>query len=154
MSELLIEEGIVIATENGFADIEIMDSGNCEKCSAKIICNPSDSERRRIKAIDPYNVDVGDFVKISIEGFQLVKASFLLYGMPLIILIASLLTFLNYFMMDELIAFLLSMGLTAIYFFIVYSFREYVSPEKLPKIISVKKTTNSDIATTRPLSEN
>ncbi|MCK9281235.1 MAG: SoxR reducing system RseC family protein [Melioribacteraceae bacterium] len=154
MSELLIEEGIVISSKNGFADIEIMDSANCDKCSAKIICKPSDSERRRIKVIDPYNVGVGDFVKISIEGFQLVKASFLLYGMPLIILLTSLLTFLNYYKMDELVATLLSMGLTAIYFFIVYSLREHISPEKLPKIISVKKTTLNDIADSRPLSEN
>ncbi|MFA7289524.1 MAG: SoxR reducing system RseC family protein [Melioribacteraceae bacterium] len=154
MSELLIEEGIVVSSKNGLADIEIMDSENCEKCSAKIICKPSDSERRRIKAIDPYNVRIGDSVKISIEGFQLVKASFLLYGMPLIILLASLLTFLNYYKMDELVASLFSMGLTAVYFFLVYSFRKQISPEKLPMIISVKKKTINDIADSRPLSEN
>lgn len=142
MSELLIEEGIVIASEKGFADIEILDSANCEKCSAKIICKPGDSDRKRIKVIDPYDVMLGDFVKISIEGFQLVKVSFLLYGVPLILLIASLLIFLNYFLMDELTAFLFSIGFTAIYFFVVYKFRGSISEEKLPKIISVKKNLN------------
>lgn len=154
MSELLIEEGIVISSNKGFADIEIIESANCEKCSAKIICKLGDSDRKRIKVIDPFNVDAGDFVKITIEGVQLVKASFLLYGVPLILLIASLLIFLNYFLMDELTAFLFSIGFTAIYFFVVYRFRGSISEEKLPKIISVKKTSIKEIAEMKPITEN
>ncbi|HET54467.1 MAG TPA: hypothetical protein ENN33_04550, partial [Ignavibacteria bacterium] len=85
-NESIIEKGIVLSAADGHAEIALIQTGSCEECSAKIFCKPSEKKDTKIiEAEDPYGVQPGDEVQIEIAGTDILKASFMLYGMPLII---------------------------------------------------------------------
>ncbi len=141
-SELLVEEGKVISTGKGFAEISLTRSSLCEECSAKIFCKTGKDDLKTIKVIDPLGVTAGDNVKIAITGSSLLKSSFILYGMPLIIMVIAIL--LSNILLDgienlELYSFAIGISLTAVYYLLGYfsliSFQKTI----LPKIISRHK---------------
>jgi len=123
MSEELIEEGIVLESENGFADIKLLANDNCDECSAKIICKPKDDSGRILKIENTVGVQKGDKVTIAISGKSLFGAAVNLYLYPLIIFIAAVLLGLNLFVsynIVELYAFLLGCLSLSIYYMIFF----------------------------------
>jgi positive regulator of sigma E activity len=149
VKEELVEEGIVIKKENGFAEISLSNSDNCHDCSAKLLCNPSkDNKNRTVRVEDPYGVNEGDIVRISITGGTVLKATFLLYGFPWLLLILGILS--GYFLFEgtalhELYSFLTGAVLMGAY----YGFLKMQNPRKsyfsIPKIIFVKRTPNINL---------
>lgn len=118
--EELIEEGIVTEVKNGIALISITPSNSCEECSAKIFCH-TENKIRSVIAKDPYGVKAGDKVQIVIRGRNVVFASLLLYGFPLIILIASIFIGMNLFKNNsEILSTITAIALVGIYFLFVY----------------------------------
>lgn len=89
--EKLTEQGIVIKSKAGVAEILIPTSAQCEECTAKIYCKPNTTYDRTITVIDSIGLKPGDFVFISVRGAKILQTSFLLYGLPIIILISGLL---------------------------------------------------------------
>jgi positive regulator of sigma E activity len=138
--EILIEEGIVISSQNGFAEISLTKSEYCEDCGAKIICKPQSNSNQTLKVIDPYGALPGDIVKISIKGKALVKTSIVLYGIPLFILIIVIFLA-NLFWGDikysNLYSFLASVSFTIIYYLIIFFFKISQQTPILPEIISL-----------------
>ena len=115
-NEELIEEGIVKESKNGIATIVISKSDYCEECSAKLYCKPGSSDDRSLIVKDPLGVTPGDKVRISIQGSKILTVSFLLYGIPLLLLIAGLIVGLKIFNSNqELFATLFGLGLISIY---------------------------------------
>jgi sigma-E factor negative regulatory protein RseC len=140
--EILVEEGIVLSASDGIVEVSLSKSDNCDTCSAKIICKPGDSEKKVLKVLDPFGVLPGDIVKISIQGADVLKASFILYGLPLVILIAGIFSGLSLFSgneQQELFSFLFSLGLVAVYYLFVKSLQNKRGKENLPKIVFVKR---------------
>lgn len=118
-NEELIEEGIVVKAENGELDIELLSTGECEHCSAKLICKPRDENSQVLHLKDPIKVKPGDRVRINLKESALFKASILLYGIPLILLFAGIFIGLSIFSIyssAELFSFLFAVILIAIYF--------------------------------------
>jgi len=140
--ETLIEEGIVLESCKGIAVIELKSNENCHTCGAKPFCKPEDSEKNKIKVSDPFGVFPGDIVKISVEGKTILKASFSLYGFPLIILIFSITTgliiFKNY-IYAELYSFLFGIMSVSIYYLFLFRFSLKKNANSIPKIIFVKR---------------
>ena len=137
--EVLIEEGIVISTEKGFAEISLIKNQNCSDCSAKIICKPGGGESQIIKVSDPYGTNIGDIVKISIKGTAILKSTFLLYGLPLLLLLASIFIMNIFFEgihLIELFSFITGIIITSFYYLIFF----YLKPSRkkliVPEIIS------------------
>ena len=123
--EELVEEGIVLTANDGKAEIMVIDSDSCEECSAKIYCKPSSENKKTLLVKDPFGVKPGDKVKVALQGANLFKASGILYGIPLLILIAGILVGVNIFENSsnkEVYAFLLSVSACALYYFVVYDF--------------------------------
>lgn len=119
-TEELIEEGIVTEVKNGIALVSITPSNSCEECSAKIFCH-SENNTKNVTARDTYGVKTGDKVQISIKGRNVVAASFLLYGLPLILLIAGTFGGMNFFKENsELLSALSGLALVGIYFLFFY----------------------------------
>jgi positive regulator of sigma E activity len=140
-SEELIEEGIVIKVDKGTAEIAIIEKGECAECSAKVYCSPAEGNKKKLKVSDPYGVKPGDRVKVSLKGSNLFMASVLLYGIPLVLLIVSILIGISLFentKNKELFGFLTGMGVLVIYYLGIFVFlrkkEEYI---KLPQIIFV-----------------
>jgi sigma-E factor negative regulatory protein RseC len=88
--EELYEEGIVKEAKDGIAIIRIQDSDKCKECTAKIYCKPGSSEERSLTVRDPYGVHPGDNVRVVIGGSKILSATFRLYGIPLILLLAGI----------------------------------------------------------------
>ncbi|MFH1526476.1 MAG: hypothetical protein ABIG69_07460 [Bacteroidota bacterium] len=40
VEEEIIEEGLVIKSENGIAEIQLRETKECEECTAKLFCKP------------------------------------------------------------------------------------------------------------------
>lgn len=62
---------------------------HCDRCAAKALCQPADEGRREIEAEDPLGVAAGDQVRIAVRGSQVLNLSLLLYGLPLLLLLAG-----------------------------------------------------------------
>lgn len=143
-NENIIEKGIVISSGNGHAEIALIQTGACDECSAKIFCKPSEKNNKKIiEADDPYGVKVGDEVQIEIAGEDILKASFTLYGMPLLLILIGIIIGMIIFSnttLPELFAFLFSLGLTTLYFSIMLLINKIKHNEpKLPQITFVKR---------------
>lgn len=119
-TEELVEEGIVTEVKNGIATVSVLQSDSCKECSAKIFCH-TDNNIRSVTAKDTYGVKTGDKVLISIKGRNVVSASFLLYGMPLIILISGIFIGMNIFKNNsELLSTLSGIALVGIFYLFIY----------------------------------
>lgn len=140
--EVLVEVGIVFASANGIAEVSIQQSDNCEECSAKIICKPQKDDLNIVRAIDPFGAAIGDKVRIEIHGKSLLKASFNLYGLPLILLLVGIFSG-SFIFSDlsykELFSFLFGILLIAIYFVMTISANKNSHNDNLPKIVFVKR---------------
>ena len=136
--EQIHEKGIVLEAGDGKARVKIIMSENCEECSAKILCKPSDENSKVLDVIDPFGVRQGDEVTINIEGSDLVKASLKLYGVPLVLLIGGIIAGLSLFSNKEFYAFLLGAGVMGIYYLLLFILSKSSTKQILPKIVLVK----------------
>lgn len=136
-SEELIEEGIVKESKDGVATIVIPTSSNCEECSAKLYCKPTADKERTVTVEDPFGLKAGDFVVVSVNGNKIFQTSFVLYGLPLIILIFGLFLGMKFFEnQTEIFSTLFSLLLLTTYFLVVkFIFKKLNSPFGL-KIIN------------------
>jgi sigma-E factor negative regulatory protein RseC len=82
------EHGIVIRTDSRGAWVKTIKSGTCEGCSARGSCHSlSDRGEMEVKAINEAGAKVGDRIVLSFETASLLKATFLLYVFPILLLI-------------------------------------------------------------------
>ena len=81
------EKGIVIESAGGRAQVRIERSESCEGCHG---CLYSDAGHFMVAdVIDRVGTSPGDVVRIETEGASPVRASLLLFGVPLILLFAG-----------------------------------------------------------------
>lgn len=142
MEEILIEEGIVVSKENGFAKVAVSLEQNCEECSAKIFCKPNKDDKNILHVENSIGADVGDNVKIEIKGKSILKASFSIYGIPLILLLIGIFlgTFIfSGFKFQELYSVIFAIGLIVIYYVLLYTNQSRHQNQTLPKIVFVKR---------------
>ena len=136
--EELYEEGIVKEAKDGIAIISIQNSDKCEECTAKIYCKPGSSEGRSLTVRDSYGVHPGDKVRIVIKGSKILSASLMLYGVPLILLLAGIFIGLEIFQTNmELYSSLFAMGLVFIYMLFMLLFRRKEKITSYPEIVFV-----------------
>lgn len=82
------EQGIVIRTDEGGAWVKTIKTGACEGCSAKGACHAADGgEEMEVKAINEAGAKVGDRIVLNFETGSLLKATFLIYMFPVLLLI-------------------------------------------------------------------
>lgn len=116
--EILIEEGIVVSVSDDDAEIKLIGSSNCEACTTKDFCQGN--TEKLIKLKNEYNLKVGERVKIEIRGKTVLKTVFLLYGIPLLVLILSFLILYKIIETErELVVSLISFSLVGIYYLLM-----------------------------------
>ena len=137
-TEELFEEGIVKEAHDGIAEIVISDSEHCQECSAKIYCKPGSSKERSLTVRDPFGVHPGDKVRFAIKGSKILSASFLLYGIPLSILLLGIFIGMEVFKTNkELLASLFSIGLVSVYIILLSIFSKKSKVKSYPEIVFV-----------------
>ena len=142
MTEELIEEGIILESNNGFAEVALIENDHCDECSAKVFCNPKADNTKTVKVVDPYKTRAGDEVKISIKGSTIIKVTFGLYGVPLLLLVLSIFTSYNFFEqheLKELYSFLIGVFSLTVYYLLYFFILPIKTQPSQPKIIFVKR---------------
>ena len=89
---MLEEEGMVIGLEDGYAIIQTERGSSCDGCHAKSSCHSMGDAQgsiMEIRAINDMGAKVGDRVKVAIDSIVFLKSSFLVYVLPLIVMIAG-----------------------------------------------------------------
>jgi sigma-E factor negative regulatory protein RseC len=82
------EQGIVIKTDSREAWVKTVKSGNCAGCSARGSCHTmGGDDEMEVKAINEVGAEVGDRIVLSFKASSLLKATFLLYVFPILLLI-------------------------------------------------------------------
>jgi sigma-E factor negative regulatory protein RseC len=139
--EELYEEGIVKQAKDGIAIISIQNSDKCEECTAKIYCKPGSSEGRSLTVRDSYGVHPGDKVRIVIKGSKILSASFLIYGIPLVLMLFGVFIGMKLFNTNkELYSSLLGVGLVSIYALAIVLFSRKEKISSYPEIVFVSTT--------------
>ena len=84
------EQGIVIKTDSRAAWVKTVKSGSCAGCSAKGSCHSKGAgDEMEVRAINQAGAKVGDRIVLSFKTSSLLKASFLLYVFPILLLIVG-----------------------------------------------------------------
>jgi len=87
---LATERGIVVKLDSTTAWVKTTRTSACKTCSAKSSCNAVESGKEmEVEAINEAGAQIGDRIIISIETASLLKASFLLYVFPILLMVAG-----------------------------------------------------------------
>lgn len=78
---MIEEEGIVSEIEGDVARVAILKKSACEQCTASGVCHPGDQEL--MEAANPLGAQKGQKVKVVIAPQLYLKASIILYGIPM-----------------------------------------------------------------------
>lgn len=84
---MIEEEGIVVEEDGGTAKVSILKKSACEQCASSGICHPGDQEY--MEASNPLGARKGQKVKVILAPQVYLKASIVLYGVPMVSLIAG-----------------------------------------------------------------
>jgi sigma-E factor negative regulatory protein RseC len=87
---LATEHGVVLRTDSQDAWVKTIRSSACEGCTARESCHTTgDGQAMEVKAINSAGASVGDRIVLSFETASLLKATFLIYVFPIILMIAG-----------------------------------------------------------------
>jgi sigma-E factor negative regulatory protein RseC len=118
------EEGFVLTAADGRATVEIAVGAACEECGGKMFCSAGEEKRHTVEARDPFGVRTGDSVRIVVHGEDMFRAAFLLYGIPLVLIVAGVL--IGTYLVDpgvmavELWSAVLGVGLAGLYYLVIF----------------------------------
>jgi sigma-E factor negative regulatory protein RseC len=84
---MIEEEGIVAEVQGGVAKVEILKKSACEQCAASGTCHPGDQEL--MEADNPLGAVKGQKVKVVVAPQLYLKASIILYGIPMAAMVAG-----------------------------------------------------------------
>ena len=126
--EVIDHKGKVIFIDECTIDVEIVNKSMCAGCHAKSVCAMGDSKDKVITV--PYYNDgeyaIGEEVNVMMEKSMGIKAVWLSYVIPVFILLVFLLT-LQGFNLSELWIGLISVGSVALYYLVIYLFRDKIA---------------------------
>lgn len=84
------EQGVVLRTDSEAAWVKTVRSSACEGCTARGSCHTTGGgQDMEVKAINSAGAGVGDRIVLSFETASLLKATFLIYVFPIILMIAG-----------------------------------------------------------------
>ncbi len=84
---MIEEEGIVAEVAGDIAKVAITKKSACENCSASGVCHPGEQEY--MEAANPLGAKKGQKVKVMLAPQVYLKASIILYGIPMAVFVAA-----------------------------------------------------------------
>ena len=123
-------EGRIVEITPEYTSVEIVSSSACSQCHAKGLCGFSESESKLVMLpTDPYSErKAGDRVNLALKQTMGLKAVWISYGVPLLILIIIVLS-LSAVSVHELIAGLSAVGGVLVYYFVIWLLRDRLKNE-------------------------
>ena len=84
------EQGVVLRTDSETAWVKTVRSSACEGCTARESCHTTGSGRdMEVKAINLAGAGAGDRIVLTFVTASLLKATFLIYVIPIILMLAG-----------------------------------------------------------------
>lgn len=106
--------------------VSITSNTACSGCHAEGLCGISGKEEKLIDIRGSYSVSPGDTVTVLMEESSGIKAVFLSYLVPLVIVVAGLIVC-SILSLNELISGLISISLLAPWYMLLYLFRNKIN---------------------------
>ena len=122
--------GRILEIDKDYTTVEITVSSACSSCHAKGLCGMSEDEDKVIMVpTDPYTIrEVGDQVIVKTKMTMGLKAVWISYVIPLVILLILILT-LSSVSDNEYMTGLVSIAGVALYYFGIWLFKDRLSDE-------------------------
>ena len=114
----IAHSGRIVEIDKDFTTVEITVSSACSSCHAKGLCGMSEDEDKVIMVpTDPYTIrEVGDEVMVKTKMSMGLKAVWISYVIPLVILLILILS-------------LSAIAGVALYYFVIWLFKDRLSTE-------------------------
>ena len=127
MAKTVSHKGVVVAVDGNKIKVQIESVSACAACHAKGMCTLSDKEDKLIdiECSKVVGKKVGDVVTVVVAQQRGMQAVVLAYILPAIVVILSLVGLLN--IVSEPVAIILSLLSLAVYYLILYLFRNKIS---------------------------
>jgi sigma-E factor negative regulatory protein RseC len=132
MKEDCVEQkGIVIKKQEDKVIVKIEQKSTCSSCHARGACTSLDKKDKEIeiKTKDTQNYNIGDEVIITISTKLGMKAVFIAFVLPLILLVIALFLSIKLFSLTQSISALVSLLVVAAYYFFLYKQNLFLSKE-------------------------
>lgn len=117
--------GIIVDIDPKVTKVEIIQSSACSACHARELCGFSEDEKKIIEVptsgFDPH--EIGDRVTVCMKRTMGLKAVWVAYVVPLIILMVTILV-LSAFPLGEVTAGLGAIVAVALYYFVIWCLRD------------------------------
>jgi sigma-E factor negative regulatory protein RseC len=139
---MIEEEGIVAEIEGDMAKVAILKKSACEQCSASGVCHPGDEDY--MEAANPLNAKKGQKVKVVLAPQIYLKASIILYGVPMAALVGGAIVAKNIALrygndqQSDLWAFMAGMALMLVSFFFIRVYNNKVEKTQKYKPVIVE----------------
>ena len=126
----IVHAGKILEITPDFTTVQIIVSSACSSCHAKGLCGMSEEEEKVIMLpTDPYaTYNVGDEVQVCTKMAMGLKAVWISYVIPLIILMILILS-LSSFIGNEYLVGGLSVAGVAVYYFIIWLLKDKLNDE-------------------------
>ncbi len=130
MSESVSHKGKVIKMTPQVTTVSILQHGACSACHAAGLCGMADLAEKTVEvATDPYaSYGVGDEVEVLLKASMGMKAVWLAYFIPLLIVIAVILGLVA-LGVGEVAAGVSGLGALALYYLLLWLFRDRLKNE-------------------------
>ena len=126
----IAHDGIIVEITPDFTTVEILSSSACASCHAKGLCGMSEEEKKLIMVpTDPYTVySEGQQVKVMTKKSMGLKAVWISYVIPLLILLILILS-LSSVIGNEANVGLVAIAGVALYYFVIWLLRNKLESE-------------------------
>ena len=122
MSESVSHTGTVTQSGNGVTRVRVRQGEGCDQCASKHACLNLAGGEKEIAVATDLTFAVGEEVRVSVDTRYGMRAVWLAFGIPFILLTGSVFTAVQWMKVDEGIAGLIALGLLALYFLILSFF--------------------------------
>lgn len=130
MTDHVSHPGVVVGINDKDIEIEILSSSMCGSCSIKSACGMSEMQEKRVSVPKPDDREflVGQPVSIIMNASQGNKAALFAYFIPAFLLVA-IIVILSNLNINEWIAAVTGIGAAAIYYIVLYFFKDKLRDE-------------------------
>ena len=119
VTDVIKHTGVVEAINGNNCYVRILQHSACSGCSAQRLCNSSESKEKIITVLlNGEDVQVGETVNIEGTVVQGLRAVYICYMIPLVLLIVSV--YLGVRLSGDMLGVFLSLGVLAIYYIVLY----------------------------------
>ena len=128
----IVHSGKIVEITPDFTTVEIIVDSACSGCHAKSLCGMSEEQEKLISLpTDPYaDHKVGDIVKVCTKMSMGLKAVWISYVIPLMILMILILS-LSSVIGNEVISGLVAIGGVGVYYLVIWLLRDRLQNEFL-----------------------